>query len=151
MDVTFRGGYAGCKGTFSESVETAVVGIARKYLFRAASDKATNGNRYVLTRISNAYTWTDKTNNARVGVSIDIERERDNGKDGKYLVSVDFELYTGLGCRFLVTFDVNEDNTLGEWDIFHKGANAPNSIVQGIYGRLVDHTDALDYKDLDYV
>lgn len=148
MDVTIHKGYSGCKGIFRESIETSVLGIARNFVFRASGDRATNGNRYILTRTENQYAWLDKTNNARVGLRINIERDKDNGK---YWVSLDFEESAGIPCMFLVSCIFDQEWNMLESDIFHKGGNPSNAVIQGIYGRLVDHTDALDYKDLDYV
>jgi hypothetical protein len=95
---------------------------------------------------SASYYWMDENNGAVVKAHIQLEATRD-----KSILFIDVEDTAGLPCMFAIRFDPRDRFPLDSYEIYHKGATPSNAIIQGIYGRLVDHTDALDYKDLDHV
>lgn len=140
-------GYTKCQTTFSALVTLCVTDLARHFIIEIRRDRASRGKRYLLRRAESTYVWVDGTNNATVAIRANVEREA----NGKFWVSIDFEFGPGLPCKFLVSYDVDELNSLILDETYHKGTMPENPIIQGIYGRLVENTEELDYKDLDYV
>jgi hypothetical protein len=141
----FRG-FADCKNIFREAIEVSIIGIASNFIEQVSKSRSIQGTRYICKKNSASYYWSDERNNAYIRCTIDAEIQRD-----KYYVEMEIQSTPGLPCLFMVIFTIVENDSPKLYGIFHKGENPPNAIIQGIYGRLVDHTDALDYKDLDYV
>lgn len=139
-------GYSECKNIFSKSIELSVVGIAKDFILEVHNRRAHKGTRYMLNTYLVQYRWIDRNNGAIIECGIGVTYT-----DSKYFVEMEFNTSPGLPCKFVYEWmdEVTNGNVL--WELYHKGANPENAIIQGIYGRLVDHTDALDYKDLDYV
>ena len=145
MVSTFRG-FANCKDIFRESIEVSIIGIASNFINQISKSSSTKGNRYICKKNSAGYYWMDESNNGVITCSIDAEIQRD-----KYYVEIEIQTNPGLPCKFMVILNRVENDTSNLYGIYHKGDNPPNAIIQGIYGRLVDHGLELDYKDLDYV
>jgi hypothetical protein len=141
----FRG-FADCKNIFREAIEVSIIGIASNFVDEVSRSRSIQGTRYKCKKNTASYYWQDDYNNAVVKFRIDAEMQSD-----KYYVEMEIQATPGLPCMFMVIFSIVENDNPKLYGIFHKGDNPPNSIIQGIYGRLVDHTDELDYKDLDYV
>jgi hypothetical protein len=137
-------GYSSCKDTFKDAIQTSIIGITNHFVSVVFNPKV--ANRYKLKMQSATYYWMDEHNGAVVKAHIQLEATRD-----KSILFIDVEDTPGLPCMFAIRFDPSERFPLDSYEIYHKGATPSNAIIQGIYGRLVDHTDALDYKDLDYV
>jgi len=144
MNKSFTG-YSNCKDVFKDAVQTSIIGITNHFINVVLTSPSRAANRYRL-KIQNASYWQDKNNGAGIILNIQLESIRD-----KNIVFIDVEETPGLPCMFAIRFEPNQGVPLDSYEIFHKGATPSNAIIQGIYGRLVDHTDALDYKDLDYV
>ena len=137
-------GFTNCKDTFKDAIQTSIIGITNHFVSVVFNPKVSN--RYKVKMQSASYYWMDENNGAVVKAHIQLEATRD-----KSILFIDVEDTAGLPCMFAIRFDPRDRFPLDSYEIYHKGATPSNAIIQGIYGRLVDHTDALDYKDLDYV
>jgi hypothetical protein len=144
MDILGRG-YTDCKGTFNEQIQLAIGGIAGNFIHEVYTSRASKGKRYKLSGYQCRYGWICNINQAAVSVEIKVSTILD-----KYYVSMEFES-CGLPCMFMLVHNPKENNVSKSWEYYHKGANPENAIIQGIYGRLVDHAFDMDYKDLDHV
>ena len=141
----FRG-FADCRNIFREAIEVSIIGIASNFIEQVSKSRSIQGTRYICKKNSASYYWMDDKNNNVITCAIDAEIQRD-----KYYVEITIQTNPGLPCKFMVIFNIVENDSPNLYGIYHKGDNPPNAEIQGIYGRLVDHTDAVDYKDLDYV
>lgn len=138
-------GYTSCKDTFKDAIQTSIIGITNHFVLDVFNPKVVN-RRYKLKMQSATYYWHDENNGAVVKLHVQLEGTRD-----KEILFMDVEDTPGLPCMFAIRFDPSERFPLDSYEIFHKGATPSSAIIQGIYGRLVDHGLELDYKDLDYV
>ena len=141
----FRG-FSGCKNMFREAIEVSIIGIASNFINQISKSSSVKGNRYICKKNSAAYYWMDESNNGVITCAIDAEIQSD-----KYYVEIEIQTSPGLPCKFMVVFNLVENDSPKFYGIYHKGDNPPYAITLGIYGRLVDHGLDLDYKDLDYV
>lgn len=145
MNKSFTG-YSNCKDIFKDAVQTSIIGITNHFINIVLTSPSRVADRYRLKIQSASYYWQDKNNGAGIILNIQLEAIRD-----KNIVFIDIEEIPGLPCMFAIRFEPNQGVPLESYEIFHKGATPSNAIIQGIYGRLVDHGLELDYKDLDYV
>lgn len=144
MDILGRG-YTDCKGTFNESIQLAIGGIAGNFIHEVYTSRAFKGNRYKLNGYQCRYSWLCNINEAAVSLEMKVSYYQD-----KYYVGMEFQS-CGLPCMFMVVHNPKENNVSKSWEYYHMGANPENAIIQGVYGRLVNHAFEMDYKDLDYV